>query len=181
MISSYNRIINIFEKLKSDEVKSFGRMKDNTFVRNRNMSFADLNLCILGKKGLTLSMELEHFFDKKNNFETTISKQAFSKQRMNLNPKLVKYLNQGYVKKIYNQTDYETFHNYILLDVDGSIMEIPNTDGLKKSYGGITDKQNNVIVARAQTSGIYDCLNHIMIDSIISPYKTSEIFLAKKI
>lgn len=48
-------------------------------------------------------------------------------------------------------------------------MEFPNTDGLKKSYVGITDKQNNVIVAHAQASGIYDCLSLIMIDNIISP------------
>lgn len=59
-------------------------------------------------------------------------------------------------------------------------MELPNTKDLREEYGGITDKNNNVVVARTQTSGIYDCLNKVMIDSIISPYKTSELSLAKE-
>lgn len=180
MKNSYNRIIKIFYKLKSSRFKEIGRLNDNTFIRNRNMPFEDLSLCILSKKGLTLSMELEQFFDRKNDYDNTISKQAFSKQRMNLNPKLFKVMNQEYITDIYMETDYKTFHGYILLGIDGSVMEIPNTEDLKKQYGGITDNKNNVVVARAQTSGIYDCLNEIMIDSQISPYKTSEISLAKK-
>lgn len=180
MKNSYNRIIKVFDELKSPELKEVGKLNVNSFVRNRNMPFEDLSLCILGKKGLTLSMELEQFFDRKDDFENTISKQAFSKQRMNLNPKLFKVMNQRYIKDIYDETNFKTFHGYILLGIDGSIMEIPNTENLKRQFGGITDNKNNVVVARAQTSGIYDCLNEIMLDSQISSYKTSEISLAKK-
>lgn len=180
MISSYDRIINIFKQLKQKEIIKVGRNKDKAFTRKRIMPFEDLSLCILGKKGLTLSMELEQFFDRKNNFEKTISKQAFSKQRMNLNAELFKIMNKNYVKDIYSQVEVKTFHGYIIMGVDGSVMEIPNTNNIKKIYGGITDNQGNIIAARAQTSGIYDCLNEIMIDSQISPYKTSEISLAKK-
>lgn len=180
MKSSYNRIIKVFDELKSPELKEIGKLNVNSFVRNRNMPFEDLSLCILGKKGLTLSMELEQFFDRKDDSENTISKQAFSKQRMNLNPELFKVMNQRYIKDIYNETNFKTFHGYILLGIDGSIMEIPNTENLKRQFGGITDNKNNVVVARAQTSGIYDCLNEIMLDSQISSYKTSEISLAKK-
>lgn len=120
------------------------------------------------------------FFDKKNDFENTISKQNFSKQRKKLNPELFKVLNKEYISSFYNETNYKTFHGYILLAIDGSIMELPNTKDLREEYGGITDKNNNVVVARTQTSGIYDCLNKVMIDSIISPYKTSELSLAKE-
>lgn len=180
MKSSYNRIVEIFAKLKSQEMKEVGRLASKNFTRNRKMPFEDLGLCILNKKGLTLNMELENFFDKKNDFENTISKQNFSKQRKKLNPQLFKILNKEYMTSFYNETNYKTFHGYILLAIDGSVMELPNTDDLKEVYGGITDKNNNVIVARTQTSGIYDCLNKIMIDSIIAPYKTSELSLAKE-
>lgn len=180
MRSSYDRIVNVFEQLKDERIKNIGRVNKNNFVRNRSMPFEDLILCILSKKGLTLSMELEQFFDKKNNFNNTISKQAFSKQRMNLNPELFKIMNQNYITDIYNETKIETFHDYILLGIDGSVIEIPNTNSLKEKYGGIANKDGEIMVARAQTSGIYDCLNHIMIDSIISPYKSSEISLAHK-
>lgn len=89
-------------------------------------------------------------------------------------------MNKEYITSFYNETNYKTFHGYILLAIDGSVMELPNIDDLKKIYGGITDKNNNVIVARTQSSGVYDCLNKIMIDSIIAPYKTSELSLAKE-
>lgn len=77
-------------------------------------------------------MELENFFDKKNDFENTISKQDFAKQRKNLNPKLFKVMNKEYITSFYNETNYKTFHGYILLAIDGSVMELPNTDDLKK-------------------------------------------------
>ncbi len=71
MKSSYNRIVEVFEKLKSQKMKEVGRLTSKDFTRNRKMSFEDLGLCILNKKGLTLNMELENFFDKKNDFENT--------------------------------------------------------------------------------------------------------------
>lgn len=180
MKSSYNRIIELFAKLKSQKMKEIGRLTSKDFTRRRKMSFEDLGLCILNKKGLTLNMELENFFDKKNDFENTISKQNFSKQRKKLNPELFKVMNKEYISSFYNESNYKTFHGYILLAIDGSIMELPNTKDLREEYGGITDKNDNVVVARTQTSGIYDCLNKVMIDSIISPYKTSELSLAKE-
>lgn len=89
-------------------------------------------------------------------------------------------MNKEYITSFYNENDYKTFHGYIILTIYGSVIELLNTDDLKNLYVGITDKNSNVIVARTQTSGIYDCLNNIMIDSNISPYKTSELSLAKE-
>lgn len=60
-------------------------------------------------------MELENFFDNKNDFENTISKQDFSRQRKNLNPKLFKVMNKEYVTSFYNETDYKTFLDIIKL------------------------------------------------------------------
>lgn len=180
MKSSYNRIMRVFNQLKLEDMKKIGRLNPTAFTRKRKMPFEDLGLCILAKKGLTLNMELENFFDKKNDFENTISKQDFSKQRQKLNPELFKVMNQQYVTYFYDEANYKTFHGNILLAIDGSVMEIPDTDNIREYYGGITDKNDNVIVARTQTSGIYDCLNHIMINSIIAPYKNSEISLAKE-
>lgn len=70
-------------------MKEIGRITPNAFTRKRKLPFEDLSLCILNKKGLTLNMELENFFDKKNDFESTISKQDFSKQRKKFESKIV--------------------------------------------------------------------------------------------
>lgn len=65
MKSSYNRIIEVFAKLKSQKMKEIGWLTSKDFTRKRKMSFEDLELCILNKKGLTLNMELENFLIRK--------------------------------------------------------------------------------------------------------------------
>lgn len=89
MKSSYNRIVEVFEKLKLQKMKEIGRLTPNAFTRKRKLPFEDLSLCILNKKGLTLNMELENFFDKKNDFENTISKQDFFKTKKKLKSRIV--------------------------------------------------------------------------------------------
>ena len=106
MKSSYNRIVKLFEKLKLQKMKEIGRLTPNAFTRKRKLPFEDLSLCILNKKGLTLNMELENFFDKKNDFENTISKQDFSKQRKNLNPELFKVMNKEYIPEFDSLTNF---------------------------------------------------------------------------
>ena len=39
MKSSYNRIIEIFEKLKSQKMKEIGRLTPNAFTRKRKLPF----------------------------------------------------------------------------------------------------------------------------------------------
>lgn len=46
MKSSYNRIIELFEKLKLQEMKDIGRLTPTAFTRKRKLSFGDL-FCVL--------------------------------------------------------------------------------------------------------------------------------------
>jgi hypothetical protein len=141
------------------------------------LTFEDLILFILNKNGLTQAMELFSYYQMKN--QENITKQAFSKSRKNLNPKMFKSLNQEYIRDIYENTDYKRFKDHIVLAIDGSVQELVNKPILKEEYGGITNN-GEIVSVNARSSGVYDCFNDLMIDFEIEPYKTSEKELAIK-
>ena len=77
-------------------------------------------LFILNNKGKTLTLELNKYMTKQN--KETITKQAFSKQRQNINPEIFKKLNNAYIKSIYEQREIKRYKGYIVLSVDGSML-----------------------------------------------------------
>ena len=44
-------------------------------------------------------------------------------------------LNNDYVKKIYEEREIESYKGYIVLAVDGSMLELPNANELKEYFG----------------------------------------------
>lgn len=169
---SYTRMASIDEMLKTKEIITIGRNNIKSFTRNRKMDFYALTTSIIYKKGQTLSLELSEFTEKMKKKE--ITKQAYSKQRKNLNPEIFKYLNEQYIKKIYEQIEVKKYKGYIVISVDGSTMELPNSKELKEYYGVSEGQKGSVGRVRAKTLGVYDSLNSIMVKTNIEPYKISE-------
>jgi hypothetical protein len=174
--SCLERIINLDTNIKSDEFREIGKLNEEAFVRNRKLSFVDLNWLILNKKGMTNAMELYTYYRLKN--MENISSQAFSKARMNLDPEIFKVLNEEYIHQIYLNIEYETFKGFKILAIDGCVQQLWNEPHLKEYFGEITNKNGDIVNIRTSTSGIYDCLNNIMINFQISPYNQSEKNLA---
>lgn len=178
ILDSYKIKISIKQAEKLRELK--GTLNEKVFTRERNLPFHKLCMCILAKKGESLNMELNDFFDNIKEYEKCVSKQAFSKQRAYLSAEVFNVLNHEYVQKIYENTEYNTLKGYIVTAIDGSVFEIPNTAELRNEYGFITSSNSDKarLTARAHTSGIFDVLNDIMIDATIDRYDASERDLA---
>lgn len=181
-MDSYDRINGVIQAFSKEKIVEKGRKMDKAFTRTRKLPFDKFCMSILAKKGKTLTMELNDFFDDIAEAEDCISKQDFSKQRCNLNPEVFKVLNQEYVGQIYKAGEYEKLNGYIVTAIDGSITEIPNTKLLQEEYGYIksSDKADVKLCARARVSGIFDVINEVMIDSKIDRYDSSERELAKE-
>ena len=117
-MNSYTRITSIDEMLKSLEAITIGRNNIKSFTRNRKMDFYTITTSMIYKKGQTLSLEISEFTERMKKKE--ITKQAYSKQRKNLNPEIFKYLNENYIKKIYKEIEVKKYKGYIVLSVDAS-------------------------------------------------------------
>ena len=63
---------------------------------------------------------------------------------------------------------------YRLTAIDGTTIELPNTETLRNEFGYAQNQHASVAIARASASCIFDVLNKIVIKSKIYRFETSE-------
>lgn len=169
-------IVNISEKVKSDEIVIQARKKDTDFTRNRKITVKDIIYYDLNKKGLSSKMELDKFIDICQ--IGNISSPGMLKQRRKLNPEVFRYLKNQSLKLFYTEfkEEVKTYKGWLLFAADGSDFEIPNTTKCKKQYNSpIKGKSNEPMCARANIGNMYDLLNNYVVDTVIKPYQSDEI------
>lgn len=165
-------------KTKETERKARGKNK-KAFTRKRKMPVCDIIISILTSKKQTCAMELRNFFKQKNKSE--ISKQAYFKARQNLNPEVFIHLNDKYLNNFYrHQDEVKTWNGYIVLAIDGSKAEIPNSEENRKKYGVLKNQNDTESTARAMISGLFDVFNKFFLDLQICNVHESELEAAEK-
>lgn len=180
---SYKRIERSLENIieKSENCENYKNIQ-NSFIRNRKMNFKDYVWYLIFQKGRTASMELDEYLKHKNNtYKISISKQAFSKQRLNIKPEIFIDLYKDYLNDFYinSKDEVKTYKGYHVLAIDGSMFEIPNTKELRELFKTQKNSSGHRESARARVSGIYDIENEFMIDTVITDCEQSEKNLAK--
>ena len=175
-ITRFNRTVTLWKSKKIREIARGSRK--NVFVRIRKMSVYDIMTSIIARKGLTAAMEIRNYSKKSGKDE--ISKQAWLKARQNLNPEVFRYTNDEYIKSFYESEDeVKLWNGYLVLAIDGSKAEIPNSEENRKTYG----TQGNIYCegpARALISGLFDVLNDFFIDLQICNVNVNELEAAKE-
>lgn len=91
----------IKDKINNKQTKINYKNNDNDFIRNRKMSFQNVVLYNLNKKGLTSKMEIEEFTEQVNVMD--ISDPAVLKQRLKLNGKIYLDMIQENLKGFYTE------------------------------------------------------------------------------
>lgn len=174
------RIKKLSESLSDTNLAEHARgIKGNTFSRNRKMPLKDILLCCLSKKGLTTALELRNYFKQKEDFSIKISKQGYLQQRKRLNPEVFTYLNNEYLTDFYNSSEPKMWNGYLLLAIDGSKAEVPNSSENRERFGKSTNQHSDLGQVRALVSGMYDILNRFYLDIEIAHISASETELAK--
>lgn len=154
---------------------------ENTFIRNRKITFTDLLLITLNNKAKTTSMEIRDYeLNVKGKEKVNYTDEAYLKQRRHLNPRVFKEANKVFVNSFYNESkDAKKYKNYIILGIDGSKYEVPNTPQNREHFG-VQKTQHEKQPARANISTIYDLNNHFYLDLQLEKYNFSEKTLAKR-
>lgn len=168
--------------LYDENTRIYCRLKgENTFIRNRKIMFTDLLLITLNNKAKTTSMEIRDYeINLKGNDKVNYTDEAYLKQRRHLNPNVFKEANKIFTNALYNESkDAKRYKNYIVLGIDGSKYEVPNTPQ-NREYFGIQKTQHERQPARANVSTAYDLFNNFYIDLQIDKYASSEKDLAKR-
>ena len=153
----------------------------NTFTRNRKIPFYDILLMTLNKQGKNISFEIRDYeLNKKGEMQVNYTDEAYLKQRRNLNPDVFKEMKKVYLQDFYEDPKYIKKKNgYILCAIDGSKIEIPNTE-LNRQIFGCEGNQHKRNTARALISSIYDVENHFFLDVQIDRVDSNETDMAKR-
>lgn len=150
------------------------RLKVTYFTRiGRNkMDFKSIVLFILNFVKKSLQLELDDFFTKVKGSDVNVSKQAFSQARQKISPKAFIKMSDEIIRWFYRDTDFKKYRGYRLLSIDGMVLELNNTDSLRKEFGYV--KNQSTQVARARSSGLYDVENDMVLACKIGKYGSSE-------
>ena len=177
---TYLRIEQLLLEIYSEQIKQFAQQAGDSgsWTRQRKMPLSDIILCIMAKKGLTAVMELRHFFNETGKAGQAVSKQDYLRQRRKLNPEAIKRLDENYLRRFYGGQEAKTWQGHVVLAIDGSKAEIPNSAENRKAYGA-SENQHRRTSARANCSVLYDVLNGFMLDVGLHSYQGSEISEAK--
>jgi hypothetical protein len=182
MINNYNeRFTKIVKAINSDAMKEYARLNHpKSFSRKRKMPLKDIVLCTLSKKGLTTSMELHKYFIEKGAASSmNISKQGYLQQRKKLNYEAFSFLNREYLQDFYSSDEPVLWNNYMVFAIDGSKVEVPNSDENRVAFGECGNHHSKGEV-RAMASCMFDVFNHFFLDLQIGSIKASESELAKQ-
>ncbi len=142
------------------------------FIRNRKLTCTRLVMLILSGVKTSLQLAIDDFYEEINHKEDTVSKQAVSKARTNLDPDIIKEIFKMTVKETCKCSDLELYNKkYRLCAVDGSDIALDNADELKEYFGCSGSAKN---ATTAMCSIAHDPLNNIILDASLNPYKTDE-------
>lgn len=143
-----------------------------SFTRKRRLTAARLLTLILRCSPFSLQIRADDYYEKIGQKGETVSKQAFSKARTNLDPQIVKEAFQLTARTMSSAEDLTLYRNkYRLCAIDGSYIVLDNADELLAHFGGSGSKKD---CATALSSLCYDPLNDIILDGGLYPYGTGE-------
>ena len=123
------------------------------------MPLRELLLFMINRVSKTTSIELFNFFSHRNP-EKLITKQALSKAREHLSPDVFIKLNEIYVSTFYEYEDEcEVHKGYIVLAMDGTGLNIPNTKEIQEYFGFSTNQMGSSRNPVASCSILYELVH----------------------
>ena len=124
--------------------------------------------------------ELDGFFQAFKGYEVSkriVSKVALSKARMKLKYEAFVELNRHLIDFFYRNFQPITWQGLNLLAIDGSTARLPRIEEIAKHFG-VWHSKGGAECPIAKVSQMFDVLNNISIDAVISPKSVGERELA---
>jgi hypothetical protein len=172
----------IRSQLFSEEFKVRYRRTKKDFTRNRCLPFVIVVLFLLNMVKRSLQDELDEFFKLLNHEEVAVqivTKSAFSQARKKLKYEAFVELNRTQVGYFYEHFECQTWHGFRLLAIDGSTSQLPRTPQIIEHFGAWHPAQGEPCPI-ARVSQMFDVLNDVTLDALISPKAIGERALAAR-
>jgi hypothetical protein len=165
------------EILHSPDFVNRHKKSAKDFIRKRLLPFQTLVLYFINMPKGSYKDELDHFFKALFRLDVPVSyvsKMALTLARRKLNFSVFIELNQHLLDFFYKHfNNAKTWHGFNLVAVDGSTLKLFKYKDIREHFGTMKPKKGPE-VPMARISQMFDVLNKITIDSIISPYHVGE-------
>jgi hypothetical protein len=149
------------------------RQKPTDFVRDRVLSFSKVVVGLINLMNRSIAVELAKLLQHLHGMAAPLcSKQAFSQQRQKLKPEAFVALNQQLITQFYADGNFEKFHGFRLLAMDGSTLELPESQEVVEYYGRASNQETSLPMARC--SLVHDVVNQITLHAILAPYLSDD-------
>jgi hypothetical protein len=177
----YNICANLIQFLKqilySKNFVNRHKKFSKDFIRHRVLTFQMLFLYFINLPKGSYQDELDHFFKALLKLDVAVA--VVSKMALSLARKKLKYsafieLNRHLIEFFYKHfKNTKKWHGFNLLGMDGSTLKLYNYKEIKEHFGVMKPK-NSSEVPMARISQMFDVLNKVTVDAIISPYHIGE-------
>ena len=150
------------------------------FTRQRKLPFHTLIVFLISLIKGSYQDELDRFFKALNGFDVAkrmVSKVALARARMKLKYQAFVELNHHLVEYFYEKFKPIKWNGFNLLVVDGSTVRLPRIKEIANHFGVWHPRQGEQCPL-ARVSQLFDSLNKISVDAIISPKSVGERELA---
>jgi Transposase DDE domain len=151
------------------------------FVRTRILPFHELIFFLLNMNNKSYQEELDRYFQTLHYGEVperAVFKGSLSKARAKLGYQAFVELNDHLARSFYDHFEHETWFGFNLLAIDGTTLRVPAISEIANHFGVWNPAKGKKPCPKARASQIFDVLNKITIDAIISPKGEGERELA---
>jgi len=175
LIESLNDLI------KSETFCSRHKKNPNDFIRKRILPFHSLICFLLNMNNQSYQTELDRYFKIVNHLEVAerfLYKGNLTKARAKLKYEAFIELNDNMLHNFYDNFQFQTWFGFNLLAVDGSTLRVPDEKTISEHFGVWNSVKGKKPCPKARASQMFDVLNKITVDAIISPISEGENELA---
>lgn len=168
------------EIILSNDFLDRHRQSPKNFTRKRKLPFHYLIFLLMNFIKRSYQDELDGFFQALKGFEVSkriVSKVALSKARMKLKYEAFVELNRHLSDFFYRDFQPITWQGLNLLAIDGSTARLPRIKEIAEHFG-VWHSKGGTECPIARVSQMFDVLNNISIDAVISPKSVGERELA---
>jgi len=152
--------------------------EEKRFVRKRSLSMLQVIQFIFYSSKASMCQNLASIItDLPDIGFPNVSKQAISRARQGIKPSLFSELFNLSVDVFYNNVDdRKRWNNYHIFAIDGSKLELPNSESNFKIFGELftTTSKEPRYFTQALGSMVYDVMDDYIVHASIHPYLSSE-------
>lgn len=172
--------------IQSITTKRKYRVNEKDFTRDRKLTFDTMSFCMLKLLRQNIQVELNSYFSVSNRLKTntpmSVTSSAFVQSRKKIKPEMFSDLSRIIATDFYQDNDenIKLYKGHRVLSIDGSTINLPLTDEIKKIYGLFNNQTKTDDVVIGRVSILYDVLNEIVLDGKLCSIKEAEVPLSRE-